>query len=109
VTVELVDSVLYDSTDSGTVTGSGGGGGGSPLALATPAAGGATTTISWSGGTGPFTAFVDGPGAGGFTQSPTCTNDTASPCSIATTTNGTYKVYVKDGSGATSNTVTFNK
>lgn len=50
VTVEVVDSVLYDATDTGTLTASGGGSTGS-LTIAGAGAG----KVSWSGASGPVT------------------------------------------------------
>lgn len=67
VTAEVIDSVLYDASDTGTITGSGGGGGGSPLTLTSPSNGAVVPTRSavnfvWSGGSGSYTVFWTCPG-----------------------------------------------
>lgn len=55
VYAEVIDSVLYDSTDSGTITGSGSDDdSNSPLTLSAQRSG-SKTKYSWSGGNGPYT------------------------------------------------------
>jgi hypothetical protein len=55
VTATVTDSVLYSASDSTTVNFTVAGPVGSPLTLSSATASGGTTTISWSGGTGPYT------------------------------------------------------
>lgn len=66
LSVQIVDSVLYEGSDSTTITASGGGGGGGgsgPLTITNPAAEnqslGASYTVQWTGGQGPYTVRVD--------------------------------------------------
>lgn len=61
VKVQVIDSVLYDSSsDSINVNFGGGGGGGSGLEITSPSNGadlGNSITVSWTGGTGPFKVY----------------------------------------------------
>ncbi len=105
--VEIIDSVLYDNSDSGTITATGGGTGG--LSINTPSDGstvnGNETNVSWSNGSGSYTLYVDSPAVGGYTVA--C-NTSSSSCKISTLLGGQYKIYVKDDD-ETSSTVTFSK
>lgn len=117
ITAQVVDSVLYQGSDSAQLTAtaaSGGGGTGSPLTIMAPSEGqhvsGGTTTISWAGGSGTYTAYLSAPGSGGsFAQQGTCKNVSGNTCSIPTVLNGTYKLYIKDSNGNQSDTRTFTK
>lgn len=114
ITAEVVDSVLYDGQSPNSVAGSGGGSTPAPFSITSPSNGGsasgATTQISWSGGTPNYTVLVDNPGGGSnFTNSPTCSNVGSNSCSITTATPGTYRIKVRDGSGTETSEVTFTK
>jgi membrane peptidoglycan carboxypeptidase len=104
VTVTVVDSVLYDASDSaGTVNFSSGGGG--DLAITSPTDGqsvGGSHTIRWSGGTGPYTVTVDG--------STACSNVTTNQCSVTVSgpSGSSHTATVTPTSGS-SQTVTFKK
>lgn len=98
ITATIVDSVLYDASDTGTITGGGGGGGppGSPLTMAAPivTGSGATRTISfsWAGGKPSYDIFRNG-------APTTCMNVSTYGCSIVVPTSsvsGTYKVKDSD-------------
>jgi membrane peptidoglycan carboxypeptidase len=65
---------------------------------------GMTTTISWTGGNGPYTVYVNGPAPGGF--APGCSS-TANSCQINTAAPGEYRVYVQDSNGNTTSTRKF--
>lgn len=90
VTATIVDSVLYDASDTGTIAGGNGnsaGGNSATLKLTTAKRDGAQTKFAWSGGTGPYTVFQDGGGQ-------LCTS-AGSGCSSILLPKGT-KVYIKD-------------
>jgi len=94
VTVEVVDSVLYDASSATTIDFSGGSSASSPN-ITSPGqnenVGGGLFTVSWSGGTGPYT--VSGSGISDCT-----TNNTSCDVQI-TGPSGTYTLVVTDSNG----------
>ncbi len=80
ITAVVTDSVLYDGTNtiSTDLSASGGGGGGSPLTMGTINVGGGNTTIHWTGGNNPYTAY------NGSTPLPGCTNVSGHSCTTST-------------------------
>lgn len=106
VTVELVDSVLYDASDSGTITGSGGGGGGGgSLTITRADESTARTFFEWTGQNGKVTIYRTS------NNSSICSgsNGGDDDCDVlkAVALAGT-QVYAKDEGGNTSSTVTVN-
>ncbi len=102
VTAEVIDSVLYDASDSATVNFTQAGAAG--ITIVTPSEGqdvnGGTTTISWTGGAGLFSAFVDEPGGNNdFKDVATCKNTGSNSCILSVATAGNYRIYVKDSAG----------
>ncbi len=102
VTAEIIDSVLYDASDSSSITSTGGGGGGGgPLTITAPTegqdvGGGGTTTTSliWSGGSPNFTVTLSsGP------AQPQCNGSARSCTLILPAGTGNYTVTITDGSG----------
>nr|MBA3758537.1 hypothetical protein [Candidatus Saccharibacteria bacterium] len=98
ITVEVVDSVLYDASDTGTVT---------AAAVNTPAITqakktGGNTNFKWSGGTGTVTIY-------NVTGNVALCNDTDGDCSTTAVLApvGT-QVYAKDSTGAISPNATVN-
>lgn len=94
ITVQVIDSVLYDSSDSKDITGSGGGSG--PLTIASPANNTSVSspaTINWSGGSGSYTVYVDGSLLG------SCSGGSTSCSSIVLTGSSFHTIYVKDSDG----------
>ncbi len=101
VSASVTDSVLFSATDSKTVDFTSGAP--APLTLTNAVAAGTTTTISWSGGTGPFSAFRTSGNI--LLCSSAGTSCTVNPNSFASS--GTA-IYVKDSTGATSNGTVHN-
>jgi hypothetical protein len=93
VTAEVIDSVLYDGTDSATINSSGGGGVTSPLTFTEADRTGSKTKYSWSGGTGPYTVKLT---SGGVVQ---CTS-TGTSCEGVLLPVGT-SVTLQDSTGTT--------
>ncbi len=103
VSVQVVDSVLYDATSSSisvNFTGAS-----SPVTSVTAKRTGSTVTITWSGGIGPFNV-VDG-GIGGTGHSKTCTD--SSSCTMTSTNAplGSTITVTDSNSSSDSGTVTF--
>ncbi len=103
ISVQVIDSVLYDSTsDTSTVSGSGGGST-SPLTITSPADNASVsspTTITWAGGSGSYTLYRDGSPIG------SCSNISSKSCSGVVLAGSAYhNLYVKDGSGNISSTI----
>ncbi len=113
MTVEVIDSVLYDGQDSANITAVSPGEDDNDNSLTTPSAsgpvgvGGTSTTISWSGGTPGYTVLVDGPGGGSSFTSGCTTSGTS--CNITTATPGTYRVKVRDSKNDESSVITFSR
>lgn len=101
VTAEVVDSVLYDATDTGTITGSGGGG--ASLEISTAKAQGANTKFEWDNQSGTVTIYKASNNAALCSGSNGSDNDCQ--VAIAQAPIGT-QVYAKDGNGNTSAVVT---
>jgi len=97
VVVEVVDSVLYDATDSEPVTGSSGGGGAS-LTLSGANGAGGVTNFSWSGGNGSVTIHRT-------SNNQTLCSSGGSSCQFSQDISG-VQVYARDGGGNTSANVT---
>jgi penicillin-binding protein 1A len=111
VTAQVIDSVLYDASDSGSIsgTGSGGGGPGNPLTITSPTenqdVGGTGTinyTITWTGGSPNYVLKLNG-----VTQ-PCNQSQTSCIVTLVGANNTAYTVVVTDSSG-TSSTVHFKK
>lgn len=102
VTVQIVDSVLYDASDQ---TGSLDFAAADPLSISKPDDGSSTTknnvTVTWSGGTAPYSVWVDGSTADSCTGS-------AHSCEIPLPTKKDYIIKVNDSTGA-SKTITITK
>lgn len=97
LSVQVIDSVLYEGSDSTTITASGGGGGGGgsgPLTITDPATEnqslGASYTVKWSGGSGTYTVKVD---------TTTYCNGTAAFTCLISIPNGSHILLVTDSSG----------
>lgn len=106
ITATVVDSVLYDATDSTNITATGGGGanGGDnqSLTIARPAnigPGETGTTINWSGGSPGFILTVLGPTGARQTY-----NTSNRSQRINTFASGRYEVTVRDAAGNTDST-----
>lgn len=91
VTVTVVDSVLYDGSDTATITGSGGSSSGIDIQSSNKTSSG-STTISWTGGSKPYTVTVNG-----SVECNTSSNSCVVPTPGAPGT--TYTVIVKDDEG----------
>lgn len=96
VTAEIIDSVLYDSSDTRTVSFQAAGN----ISVTSAKITGGNTSISWSGGTGTVTAYTS-------SGTNLCSGTPSSTCNVpvGTAPNGT-SVYVRDSSGAQSSAVT---
>lgn len=111
VTAEVIDSVLYDASDSAQLTGvaaGGGGGGDGPLEITDPTdnedvgnAGTTTTKMSWKGGTPGFTVTVNG------APQPQCSGSARS-CDIGVVGAGPFVAVLRDAAGST-DSVSFKK
>jgi membrane peptidoglycan carboxypeptidase len=103
ITAEIVDSVLYDASDSAQITASSGGGG--ALTITEPEDGddvGPNTNVKWTGGAGPYTVTVDG------VPWPSCISINATSCNgvvIPGANDSTHVIVVTGSSGADSVTV----
>ncbi len=99
VTVQVIDSVLYDSTSSAASI-SFSGGGGSPLTITSPsdnATGvGNTPNVAWSGGTATYSVTKDG------SSVPGCQNTSASNCAVILADNNFHTITVTDSAGHSS-------
>ncbi|MEO8863210.1 MAG: transglycosylase domain-containing protein [Candidatus Saccharimonadales bacterium] len=93
LSVQVIDSVLYESTDNGTITGSSSS---SPLTLLNATNNSGTVTIKWSGGTAPYSVYKPG------NPTPVCTSPSAMSCttSITSLPSGS-NVRVEDSAGGT--------
>ncbi len=93
LSVQVIDSVLYDATDSTTITASGGGGGpstGTPLTITSAkSTGAASAKVSWSGGTSTVSIYRVG------SPAPLCAAGPDSSCTITGVTAGT-PIYAQD-------------
>lgn len=100
ITAEVIDSVLYDGSDSAQITGTGGGGGGGGLTLNSAKVTGVNTKFSWSGGSVSVKIFK------ASDNSLLCSGTPSSNCStgVASAPPGT-QVYAKDSAGNVSPTV----
>ncbi len=96
VTVTIVDSVLYDGSDSDSVAGT------ANFSLMSAAKSGSNVTMTWAGATGAVTIRRQ-------TDNSAVCSGSGSNCSVpaATLPNGT-KVYAQDAGGHTSGVVTVN-
>jgi penicillin-binding protein 1A len=106
VKVEVIDSVLYDSSDTyNNVNFSGGVG---ALNLSPASRSGSSVSFSWSGGTGPYKVFIKLAAAGSYGSASACDSPGFS-CS-ASRTLGSYKAIVRgfNGTGPPSNEIAFN-
>lgn len=103
LTAEVIDSVLYDSSDSAQVTGSGGGGGGGALTLTEAKMDGPKTRFKWSGNNGIVTVYRVSDNL------PLCSGSSGNDkdCDLNSVPNATpgTAVYAKDSSGNTSNQI----
>ncbi len=107
VTATIVDSVLYDASDSASsITGTGGGGGGpqanSPITITQAKRTAGITKFKWTGGNGAVSIF---PFAGGTAFCGPSSSDCQT--TLATASVGT-KVYAKDDDGNQSPSFTIN-
>jgi membrane peptidoglycan carboxypeptidase len=97
LTATVTDSVLYQGTANATLNYS------APvtaLTLTSPSAGSITSssfTANWSGGTGPFTAYLAG-SDGTANANSTCTNVTGTSCTVTFPSSGSYSFYIEDTS-----------
>jgi penicillin-binding protein 1A len=99
VTATVVDSVLYDASDTGTITGGAGGGGGggttgTPVKLDSAKRTGGNVKFTWSGGSGPFIVYLTS------SNSQLCSSPTGTTCTYAANISAGTDVYVKDSSGS---------
>lgn len=97
VTVTVIDSVLYDASDSATINFSGGGG--TNLSLDANRQNSTTVKFSWSGGTGPYTVRVGGSPVTG------CSNISGTNCT-GLVPSGVHSATIEDSNGGTGS-VTF--
>ncbi len=110
INAEVIDSVLYDGSDSAQITGSGSIEGGDeddndPLTITNPADGAdvnsATVTISWTGGAAPYTVKSNGTNVA-------CDPNATSCLLVLTSGNGSSYTVVVSGGGS-SDTVVFTR
>lgn len=97
VTATIVDSVLYDASDTATIVGSGTGGGSpsaGPLTLLTAKKDGSNAKFTWSGGTGPYTVHRSD------TNVQLCTSSGATCSVILGLAPVGTSVYLKDSGGS---------
>jgi penicillin-binding protein 1A len=94
ITTTVVDSVLYDASDSATVNFSGGGG--SAMNLDADRQNPTTVRFTWSGGTGPFNVRVGG------NPVPGCTNQNDNSCN-GIVGGGGGTATIEDSAGNTAN------
>lgn len=87
----VTDSVLYQATDTSSMTYS-------PGVQLSESTGPGTLTLSWSGNNGTVTAYING------TINAQCQNQNGSSCTISLPT-GNYSAYVEDSNSDTSNTI----
>lgn len=104
LTATVTDSVLYQGSNSATMSFAPPT---QPLTLISPTPnqtfGGTSIPVQWSGGTGTYTAYVNG------TAASTCQNVSTNSCSVTVpSTPGNYTIYVSDSSGDKSPTVTIS-
>jgi penicillin-binding protein 1A len=97
ITATVVDSVLYDATDTATITGSGGGGvsQSGPLTLSATVTGSGINkkiNFSWTGGSGPYDVYK------GNTPVVGCMNQSGSGCQATYSTLGAGTYKIKDSS-----------
>ncbi len=102
VAATVVDSVLYDGSDSKSVNFTGGGQGGQSLTLQSAKVSGGKTKFSWTGGSGSVTVYRTSDNAALCNSG---SDDSCSSNSAADAPPGA-QVYAKDSSGNSSNTVT---
>jgi membrane carboxypeptidase/penicillin-binding protein PbpC len=89
VSVTIVDSVLYDSSDSGSFTAKSGGGGGGSLTITAASSDGDDTFVSWKGGSGSVTIAVGGESCtGGASGDCTLDGDFEGQIVVATDSSG---------------------
>jgi membrane peptidoglycan carboxypeptidase len=99
ITAEVVDSVLYDSTDTATANFSGGGGGGGGTFSLTGIKAGGSTTFTWSGASGAVTVYRTSDNA------VLCTSGTTT-CTYPSNLPANTSVYAKDSQGKQANATT---
>ncbi len=102
LTAAVSDSVLYQGTDTATMSFSAT----SPLTLVTPAtdgqpSGGSSFLVSWTGGNGPYTVYVGGSPSG------SCSSVTGNSCSVTIPgpPGSNHAIMVKDSDGNSSDSV----
>jgi hypothetical protein len=95
VTAEVVDSVLYDSSDSATINFTV-----APSITLNASRVGNVVTFTWSGGSGPYNVFVDGNGS----AATGCKNKNTNSC-VTTVSAGPHSARLEDNDHNKSNTV----
>jgi hypothetical protein len=102
ITAQIIDSVLYDASDSATVNFA------APvttLTLSAPSRTGENVTFNWSGGSGNFTVHYKKTSASSYSTACTSNSTTCGPVSIPS--GAAYTAYVDDTNGDKSSDVTF--
>ncbi|HEY5442593.1 MAG TPA: transglycosylase domain-containing protein [Candidatus Saccharimonadales bacterium] len=95
LTATVTDSVLYSGSQSANMTYSAS----NPITI-TGYTSGASSNVSWSGGTAPFTALLNGNPAA------SCSNVGSSSCTVSGLSSGNNTISIQDGSGNASPPVT---
>lgn len=104
ITVEVVDSVLYDASDQSSLVDFQSG---SINLSASRGGSGTSVTFNWSGGDGPYTVHYKTASQGSYPPGNTCSSN-GSSCSANGLTNGVnYTAYVEDNDGNRSEDVAF--
>jgi len=95
LTASVTDSVLYQGSDSTTLNYTST----SPITLNLSGSTPSSAYIQWTGGNGPFTAYLN--------DSPSnCQNVSGNDCTVFGLAPGVNRIYIRDSSGSQSNTVT---
>ncbi len=97
VKVEIIDSVLYEGSDSGTINGTSDGGGGGSIVLEEAERQGANVRFEWKGGSGTVTVYRTD------NNQPICSSGGSSCQDLLTKAPVGTSVYAKDQSGKQSN------
>ena len=110
VTAQVIDNVLYDATDQKSVDGGGGGNG--SLTLADPgdesSSGTSGIDFNWTGNdNAPYKLMLRAPGSSSYSQ--VCPTTPSTSCTANVSTNGDYSARVVDKDGNQSNVITFHK
>jgi membrane peptidoglycan carboxypeptidase len=107
LTAEIIDSVLYDASDSQDVSFSTSGGGASPLTIIDPTAGqdvnAGSYVIKWSGGSGPYSVSLNGAPVA------TCTAISATSCTVTLAGANDTAFTATVSTGSESKSVSFKK